>query len=197
MEFLQGIWRYLLIAWGVITPDLGYSQNITLEDSLLSYKGKIVKGRALAVSSIIPIPASEVWDRVKTPALLEYVSRGFIQFKPLEEAFPDQWEDGHTYATRMSIFGCIPFGGVHHLHIEKIDESAMQIQTREWDNKARIWDHEVVIQDLGNGQTYYRDTIVIYGGFWTGLITTFARIFYKHRHKRWQKLGREELDIGG
>jgi hypothetical protein len=47
--------------------------------------------------------------------------------------------------------------------------------------------------DLGNGKIHYEDSIAIYGGRMTGLITAFAKQFYKHRQKRWQLVARENL----
>jgi hypothetical protein len=49
------------------------------------------------------------------------------------------------------------------------------------------------MRDLGNGSIYYEDTITIYGGMMTGLITAFAKKFYIHRQKRWQILARKKL----
>lgn len=158
------------------------------------YQGETVKVRQLIVQSEIPMPVEEVWAKVQTPALLEFVAKGMIRFYPTEEGFPKTWETGKTYSTRMRIWGVLPFGGIHYLKIEKIDTSEYQIATHEWDNRAKIWKHEITLKDLGNGRTHYEDSIIIYGGGLTGLITRFARRFYIHRQKRWQIVAEGVVD---
>ena len=93
----------------------------------------------------------------------------------------------------MYIFGFIPFGGIHYLHIKKVDPDRSQISTHEWESSAKVWNHDVFIQDIGNERIRYTDSITIYGGFLTGFITAFAKRFYKHRQKRWQIVAEKKL----
>jgi hypothetical protein len=67
---------------------------------------------------------------------------------------------------------------------------------REWDKEAKVWNHHIVMKDLGNGNIYYEDAIIIYGGWKTGVITSFAKRFYKHRQKRWQIVAKENHIFG-
>jgi len=53
-----------------------------------------------------------------------------------------------------------------------------------------------MIRELGNGSIYYEDAIIIYGGMMTGVITSFAKKFYKHRQKRWQIVASNKLQFG-
>ena len=119
-----------------------------------------------------------------------------INFKSIDEGFPKKWEKGRTYGVTMRIFGCIPFGGTHYLNIVDINSTKHRISTKEWDNSAKVWNHDVRIKAIGPDSIYYEDTIEIYGGFKTGFITAFARRFYKHRQKRWQIVAREDLVFG-
>jgi len=96
----------------------------------------------------------------------------------------------------MRVFGFIPFGGVHYLSIKKIDNENYKISTNEWDKGAKVWNHEVMMRELGNGSIYYEDAITIYGGIMTGFITSFAKKFYKHRQKRWQIVASNKLKFG-
>ena len=57
---------------------------------------------------------------------------------------------------------------------------------------AKVWNHRVVMKPLENGYIHYQDEIIIYGGWMTGIITAFAKIFYKHRQKRWQLVARAD-----
>lgn len=164
-----------------------------VETLLITYEGRTVRARKLTVQSEIPMAIDAAWANVKTPALLQFIARGMITFKSINGPFPKQWELGKTYAVKMRIFGCIPFGGVHYLSIENIDNTDFKISTKEWDNRAKVWNHDVIMRDLGNGSIYYEDTITIYGGMMTGLITSFAKKFYRYRQTRWQIVAGKKL----
>lgn len=60
---------------------------------------------------------------------------------------------------------------------------------------AKVWNHDVIMKELDNGLIHYEDSITIYGGVMTGLITSFAKRFYIHRQKRWQIVAKEELNF--
>ncbi len=167
-----------------------------VESVIIDYQGKKVKAKKLVVSSEIPIGIDKAWALVKTPSLLQFVAKGMIRFESIERDFPQYWEAGQTYGAKMHVFGFIPFGGIHYLFIEKIDEKNYKISTKEWDKGARVWNHDVVLRNLGNGSIYYEDAITIYGGMMTGLITSFAKKFYKHRQQRWQIVAEKKLKFG-
>jgi hypothetical protein len=164
-----------------------------VESVIIDYNGSKVKAKKLTVHSEIPMGIDNAWDNVKTPALLQFVAKGMIKFISLDGHFPKQWEVGKTYGVKMRVFGFIPFGGIHYLFIEKIDDTNFKISTKEWDKGAKVWNHDVAISDSGNGRIYYEDAITIYGGMMTGFITSFAKKFYKHRQKRWQIVAEKNL----
>jgi hypothetical protein len=170
--------------------------STSVESVLIDYNGKRVKAKKLTVHSAIPMAIDTAWENVKTPALLEFVAKGMIKFKSVDGDFPKKWGVGKTYRAKMRVFGFIPFGGVHYLHIKKMDDENYKKSTNEWDKGAKVWNHDVVIRDLGNGSIYYEDAITIYGGMMTGLITYFAKQFYKHRQKRWQIIASSNLKFG-
>lgn len=194
--------KKILMYYGILgfIPS-GYAQynkpKSKIERIVIEYKGKKVKARQLIVSSEIPMDLNSAWANVKTPALLQFVAKGMIRFKPVESEFPKQWEVGETYGAKMRVFGFIPFGGTHYLFIEKIDNINNTISTKEWDKGLQVWNHDVTMKDLGNGMIYYEDSIIIYGGVLTGFITSFAKCFYIHRQKRWQIVAREQLNFAG
>lgn len=188
----------LLLAILGLIPN-SYAQNSKpkskVEKVVIEYNGKKVKARQLTVSSEVSISLDSAWANVTTPALLEFVAKGMIRFKAVEREFPKKWEVGQTYGAKMRIFGFIPFGGIHYLFIEKIDDKNHLISTKEWDKGAKVWNHDVTIKDLGNGIIHYEDSITIYGGLITGFITSFAKKFYIHRQKRWQNVAKEKLNF--
>ena len=126
--------------------------------------------------------------KVKTSALLEFVAYGKVRFKPTGGHFPVTWKEGDTVTTKMAVYGFVPFGGLHSLYFEKIDEINKVMQTREWDSFAKVWDHKISLIKLTDRTIIYEDEIIIYAGMLTGFITLWAKSFYKHRQKRWQLL---------
>jgi hypothetical protein len=164
-----------------------------VESTTIVYNGSTVQANKLRVYTEIPIEIDTAWENVKTPALLVFVAKGMIKFTSVDGDFPKQWELGKTYGFKMAIFGFIPFGGVHYLSLMKIDNENYTMSTHEWDKGAKVWNHDIVMRDLDNGSIYYEDAITIYGGMMTGFITSFAKIFYKHRQKRWQIVASNKL----
>lgn len=193
--------KYFLLLLGILGIVMnGNAQELNpvakVESILIDYNGSKVKAKKLTVHSKIPISIDTAWKNVKTPALLEFVAKGMIKFKSVDGPFPTQWEVGKTYGAKMRVFGFIPFGGIHYLSIERINDADFEISTKEWDKGSKVWNHDVMMRDLGNGSIHYEDSITIYGGALTGFITSFAKEFYKHRQKRWQIVAENKLVFG-
>jgi hypothetical protein len=167
-----------------------------VEPVIIEYNGSRVKAKKLTVHSEIPMGIDAAWDNVKTPALLKFVAKGMIKLKFVDGDFPRQWEVGQSYGFKTLVFGIIPFGGIHYLFVDKIDEGNYMLSTKEWDNGAKVWNHLITIRKLDDGKIYYEDSITIYAGIMTGFITSFAKRFYKHRQKRWQIVAKENLNFG-
>ncbi len=193
---MEKIMALILLGLSIHATAQERKPKATVENIALEFNGKTVRAKKLTVSSEIVMDVDRAWENVKTPALLEFVAKGMIQFKPIGDGFPKQWKVGETYGANMRVFGFIPFGGIHYLYIENIDNQNYTIATKEWDGGAKVWNHTVVIKAIGEGQIYYEDEIVIYAGINTGFITSFAKRFYKHRQKRWQLVAKENLMFG-
>lgn len=200
VEINEQSMKAIMIALFLATATNMWAQTqkpqVRVEKISIEYKGKSVSAKRLTVSSTIQMPIERVWSNVSSPQLLEFVAKGMIRFKPENGEFPQNWSVGPTYKTKMRVFGWIPFGGVHHLIVEKKDSSAYEIATKEWDRGAKVWNHSIVLKDLGNEHTHYEDSIVIYAGIKTGFITAFAKRFYKHRQKRWHIVAENNLRFG-
>jgi hypothetical protein len=163
---------------------------------LIEYNGKKVKANKLIVHSELPLGIDSAWDNVKSPALLEFVAKGMIKFKCVDGDFPKQWEIGQTYRFKTLVFRIILFGGIHHLFVEKIDNSNYMLSTKEWDSGVKVWNHDIKMKKLGDGNIYYEDSITIYAGIMTGFITSFAKQFYKYRQQRWRIVAEKNLKFG-
>jgi hypothetical protein len=164
-----------------------------VESVIIDYNGRKVKAKKLTVHSEIPMRIDAAWANVKTPALLQFVAKGMMRFKSVDGPLPKHWEAGKTYGIKTRVFGLIPFGGIHYLFIEKIDDNNFALSTKEWDSGTKVWNHDITMKGSGNGSIYYEDSITIYGGIMTGFITSFAKKFYKYRQKRWQIVAENKL----
>ena len=167
-----------------------------VESVIIDYNDSKVKANKLTVHSEIPMGIERAWDNVKTPALLEFVAKGMIKFKFADGDFPRQWEVGQTYEFKTLVFGIIPFGGIHYLFLDKIDNANYVLSTKEWDNGAKVWNHLITMRKLGDDNIYYEDSITIYAGTMTEFITSFAKQFYKYRQQRWQIVAEKNLKFG-
>ena len=165
--------------------------KIKIEKVQITYHGKLVTARKLIVTSEISINIEDAWQIVQTSKLLQFISIGKIKFKPINNSFPELWKQGDTVSTKMLLFGFVPFGGIHSLYFERIDNHSKILQTREKDNSAKVWDHKISLIELDEKKISYQDLIVIYGGVLTYIITLWAKSFYKHRQKRWQIVAKE------
>ncbi|WP_207220034.1 hypothetical protein [Emticicia agri] len=164
-----------------------------IKKTKIQYKGKTVTAHKLTIASSMEMNIDEAWQRVKTSALLEFLSEGKVTFKPTGGHFPETWKQGSTITTRMLINGFFPFGGLHTLFFEKIDEENKIIQTREHDAFAKVWDHTIELQYINKEILVYQDEIIIYGGILTPILSSWARMFFRHRHRRWQLLVDEKF----
>jgi hypothetical protein len=87
-------------------------------------------------------------------------------------------------------FGAVPLGP-HTLVMETVDEKMMTMQTRETSPLLRRWDHRIVVAPAGSGQTLYSDTVELDAGPLTPVVGAVARLFFRHRHRRWHALAKE------
>jgi hypothetical protein len=167
----------------------------TIEKIKVDYKGKEVIDHKLNVASELLIDIETAWDMLQTSKLLEFVCKPKIKFKPFGGSFPIRWNESDSVSTKMLIFGFIPFGGTHTLYFEKIDTENKILQTKEWDDAAKIWNHKISLKKLTDNSIIYEDEVIIYGGLLTNFITIWAKSFYKHRQKRWQAIAKNNIQF--
>ena len=144
----------------------------------------------VVVETILPCSADAAFREVKTSRLLTDVCFPLVMFGRVDgHDFPDEWPAGESLDCRSYLLGMIPLGR-RHLHFERIDDGAREIQSRESDPLVARWDHLIRITPLGPNRCLYRDEIVIEAGCRTGIVAWFAERLYRHRQKRWQAVAR-------
>ena len=135
-------------------------------------------------SSIFPAPREEVFARLQRLETLQYIAAPYATFTPVEKSAVFSWQEGKTSSYRFRLFGLIPFG-VHTIRIERFDQNG--IQSREHNRHVPVWDHLIMLEDLGD-QTKYTDEVEIHAGWKTVFIWLWAKAFYAHRQRKWIQL---------
>jgi hypothetical protein len=141
------------------------------------------------VSTLLDCSATKAWNEVQKSSLHRYVTWPLARFVPLRAPLPERWSEGLTIQCKLFVFGVIPMG-VHTVHIEKINQTNYEIQSREHDPLVARWDHLISIRPLGDLQSTYRDTIDIDAGSLTFVVWAWANWFYRHRQRRWRALAK-------
>ena len=135
-------------------------------------------------TSVFPAPRDEVLSRLQRLETLQYIAAPFASFTPVNETAGFIWETGAVSEYQFKLFGIIPFG-IHTIRIERFDRDG--IQSREHNRHVPVWDHLIILKDLGD-QTEYTDEVVIRAGRKTVFVWLWARAFYAHRQRKWIRL---------
>jgi ligand-binding SRPBCC domain-containing protein len=143
------------------------------------------------LSTRLECAPEDVWERVRTAAVLMHVAAPLIRFVPKASSpFPRVWAPGE-YRAWMRLFGVLPIGWQAVVISEPAPDGETRfIRDNGYGPLVRRWDHWITIAPDVNGTTRYTDRVEIEAGLLTPLIVTFARVFYAHRQRRWRALAR-------
>ena len=139
-------------------------------------------------ASVFPAPRDEVLSRLQRLETLQYIAAPYATFTPVSKTADFRWEAGASSEYRFKLFGIIPFG-IHTIRIERFDQDG--IQSREHNRHVPVWDHLIILKDLGD-RTEYTDEVVIRAGWKTVFVWLWARAFYAHRQRKWIRLLQKE-----
>ena len=152
----------------------------------------------IELSCNLPCAPERCFAKVLTPRLLRYVSSPLVTFKAIDPpALPDQWSEA-KYLVGIRLFGWIPFGRQTiriSLGQRSGEASKFYAELRDNGSSALVskWDHRITVTSAAGG-CRYTDTIEVQAGVMTPLVSAFARMFYRHRQRRWQRLVRQGFD---
>jgi ligand-binding SRPBCC domain-containing protein len=135
--------------------------------------------------SIFPASADEVWEILLRPETLAQITRGMISYEPVE--VPDEIKEGSVARLKVRTLN-LPPAMDYEIRFMRIDPEGHQVLTHEHGGVIRRWVHRITIEPLSAGRCLYTDRIDIDAGALTPLVGAFARIFYRVRQRRWQKL---------
>ncbi|MEO1046447.1 MAG: hypothetical protein AAFX04_13485 [Pseudomonadota bacterium] len=150
--------------------------------------------RTVTLSIHLDAPLETVRQHIGTSKLLDYIASPLIRFTPRAgKPFPENWSEGE-YRAWMWLFGFVPVGWqAIRISFPEAEAGVHAIRDNGYGPLIRRWDHRIEIRADGNG-THYTDRVIIEAGLLTPLIAGFAKVFYKHRQKRWQKLVQNGFD---
>jgi hypothetical protein len=138
-------------------------------------------------------PADRVWRAVTTPAAFRIVTRGLVRILGLGGR-REPWREGETVSGLLLVFGVLPVS-VHHLTVERLDETRRELCSDEHGGLIRSWRHLIRVTPLDDGRCRYEDRIELDAGVATPVVAAFARWFYALRQRRWEELASTMRDV--
>lgn len=153
--------------------------------------------KTIELATFLPADTAIVWEHIHQTRVWIFVSKGFLTFVPIDPgSFPMRWSCGR-YRVQKYLFGMLPIGW-QEIGIEFPPDQGLKHRMRDngrgW--MIPVWEHLIEIEPVDGG-TRYVDTVHIEAGLLTPFVAAFARRFFQHRQKRWQKLvasGFERVD---
>lgn len=138
----------------------------------------------IVMSSTVNAPAHVVFNKLCESATMVYLSRGFMTYNT--KNLPRKWQTGKKFNLRPKFKGLAM--GDHIVEFKRIDSAQQLLYTEESGGFVTRWDHTMELKPLSNGCTRHTDTVIIEAGLLTPLVALFAKLLYRHRHKRWSIL---------
>lgn len=167
-------------------------QKATISKKVISYKGKERNARVISVKSTFDIHVDTFFQEEMLIANTLKVTKPLANIIMKDGSDHMYFEEGFTYSMRIYSMGFIPFGGIHYINIETLDKDSTFIQTREKNDIAKMWDHKLKFESVGENVTSYEDEVTLYAGWLTPMFARYLVIFYKMRHRKWNKLLKEK-----
>lgn len=157
----------------------------------------------MRLSTLLSAPPEWVAAQVQSTAVFRHITAPLIQFRPASgQTWPTHWAPGEL-VLHMRLLGWIPLGfQTVRISVEPPARPGRWPTLR--DNGegtlARRWDHRITLQPLPDGGTLYTDDIEVVARHlpWlmTPLCALFARLFYRHRQRRWRQLATQHAAEG-
>lgn len=134
-------------------------------------------------------PPDDAWEQLQRPALLQHIAWPLLRFVPRGKGFPARWKPGE-YRAWMLGGGVLPVGWqAIVISFPQSRDGIRSMRDNGYGPLIKRWDHRIEIAPGPQPQTsLYRDIVTIEAGLLTRFVAAFARIFYRHRQQRWQKL---------
>jgi hypothetical protein len=135
------------------------------------------------LSTELPIPAERAFAIAQKPELFKFVVAPILRVGRIQ--MPRGLEPGAEASARLWWFGVIP-SWTHRLRVIRVGGN--EIYTNEGGGPVHTWNHLLTFEPLTATSCRYTDEIETDPGL-RGLPTlVFARLMFRHRHRRWRLL---------
>ncbi|MBO2450243.1 hypothetical protein J4573_24295 [Actinomadura barringtoniae] len=151
--------------------------------------------KTIHVETELPTDADRVWQAMKHPAALLYVTRGLFGF-PALAGQTSPFQEGDHGAARLTLFHVIPLWR-HTMRLIELDDATRTMRSREHGGTVRAWNHTLHAEPIGPDRCRYSDTVEIDGGPFTAVTVVIATFIYRYRQRRWHKLVHKHLMATG
>jgi len=159
-----------------------------MEKVLLKYDNeKVKKGIKIIISSTLNNSAEKIWNKLLNIETLIEICKPMVTFKSKINEKEMKWEINKEYIFKLFIYGFIPFGD-HKIIIKKLDKENKIILSNEYNKIVKIWNHLIFMENVGENEIKYTDEVEIYAGIFTLFTAIWAKLFYKHRQKKWKRI---------
>ena len=132
------------------------------------------------VSTVLPASKDEIFELLLQTKTLEFVAHGKVEFDTL----PPIWEVGKPVLTRVRQIGHTEWDE-HTVIFKTIDKSHGLLETEEYGDKFKWWNHTMTVKDVGNNRCRYTDVVEFSAGLLTPIAWFLVNDYYQHRHDRW------------
>lgn len=163
-------------------------QQHSIDKTTMTIEEKDEKVYIVSVVSIFPHEKNKFFTQEKIIANTLRITKPLSTIKLLNGQDHDEWQEGYTYKMKVLSYGIMAIGGVHHITVDQIDHLNGKIITTEYNNIAPIWNHTLSFSEEGPGITKYEDRIVLKTKFLNKIFARYLVMFYKKRHRNWNKL---------
>ena len=143
-----------------------------------------MKTKTVHRTSVFPTNIDDAFERLQRLDTLKYVAAPYATFTATDETHEMTWTVGASYFFRFRLFGIIPYG-IHRINVIRFDKE--RIYTHEGNEHVPIWNHEILLKDMGD-RCEYTDNVEIGAGRKTIFIYLWACLFYRHRQRKWIRM---------
>jgi len=159
-----------------------------MEKVLLKYNNEKVKKKIkIIISSTLNNSAEKIWNKLLNIETLIEIYKPMATFKSNLNEKEMKWEINKEYIFKLFIYGFIPFGD-HKIILKKLDKENKIILSNEHNKIVKIWNHLIFMENVGENEIKYTDEVEIYAGIFTLFTAIWAKLFYKHRQKKWKRI---------
>jgi hypothetical protein len=145
-----------------------------------------MRKKTVVITSLFQAEKKEVFEKLKSLKTLQYIAAPYARFTPIHNNQSIEWKEGSSFSFRLYLFGIIPFG-IHTINVLSFSEDS-GLSTSEHNKHVPIWNHRIYLESVDQKTTRYTDEVEIGAGWKTPFVALWAKAFYTHRQRKWQKL---------